>query len=164
MREERWKQAVMFACFAMLVVAMGMVFTRFGTAQILIKRLHQDNAVTQFVFRDDPNIHLRNQAKPEKKVDWEREYPFADAAQPSLFSRVLDKSRALESRVTKGAENKVEDWTTKHFWQYPTLVESGRHYEDAIGWQVVNPSQQSRGRSCFSSRHPSRSMPMAMKR
>lgn len=142
MRAKRWKQAVMFACFAMLVVAMGVVFTRFGTAQVLIKHLHQDNAVTQFVFHDDPDIHLRNQAKPEKKVDWAREYPFADAAQPSLFSRVLDKSRAFESRVTKGAETKVEEWTTKHFWQYPTLVESGRHYEDAIGWQVVNPSQQ----------------------
>lgn len=142
MRAERWKQAVMFACFAMLVVVMGVVFTRFGTAQVLIKRLHQDNAVTQFVFHDDPDIHLRNQAKPEKKVDWAREYPFADAEQLSLFSRVLDKSRAFESRVTKGAETKVEEWTTKHFWQYPTLVESGRHYEDAIGWQVVNPSQQ----------------------
>lgn len=142
MRAERWKQAVMFACFAMLVVAMGVVFTRFGTAQVLIKRLHQDNAVTQFVFHDDPDIHLRNQAKPEKKVDWAREYPFADAEQLSLFSRVLDKSRAFESRVTKGAETKVEEWTTKHFWQYPTLVESGRHYENAIGWQVVNPSQQ----------------------
>lgn len=142
MRAKRWKQAVMFACFAMLVVAMGVVFTRFGTAQVLIKHLHQDNAVTQFVFHDAPDIHLRNQAKPEKKVDWAREYPFADAAQPSLFSRVLDKSRAFESRVTKGAETKVEEWTTKHFWQYPTLVESGRHYEDAIGWQVVNPSQQ----------------------
>lgn len=142
MRAKRWKQAVMFACFAMLVVAMGVVFTRFGTAQVLIKHLHQDNAVTQFVFHDDPDIHLRDQAKPEKKVDWAREYPFADAAQPSLFSRVLDKSRAFESHVTKGAETKVEEWTTKHFWQYPTLVESGRHYEDAIGWQVVNPSQQ----------------------
>lgn len=46
MRAERWKQAVMFACFAILILAMGMVFTRLGTAQVLIKHLHQDNAVT----------------------------------------------------------------------------------------------------------------------
>ena len=123
-------------------------FESFESFELHISRFSRESIISQQRGRENTpdylalTIHLRNQAKPEKKVDWAREYPFADAAQPSLFSRVLNKSRALESRVTKGAETKVEDWTTKHFWQYPMLVESGRHYENAIGWQVVNPSRQ----------------------
>lgn len=140
MNAEKWRQKVMLTCFAVLILAMGTVFIRLGTAQVLIKRLHQDNMVTRLVFQD--NLRLRNQAKPEKKIDWAKAYPFAEEEHKSVFSRALASSRALESHVTKGVETKVEDWTTKHFWQYPTLVESGRHYENAIGWQVVNPSQQ----------------------
>lgn len=142
MNAEKWRQKVMLTCFAVLILAMGTVFIRLGTAQLLIKRLHQDNVVTRLVFQDDPDIRLRNQAKPEKKIDWAKAYPFAEEEHKSVFSRALASSRALESHVTKGAETKIEDWTTKHFWQYPMLVEDGRHYENAIGWQVVNPSQQ----------------------
>ena len=142
MNAENWRQKVMLTCFAVLILAMGTVFIRLGTAQLLIKRLHQDNMVTRLVFQDDPDIRLRDQAKPEKKINWAKAYPFAEEEHKSVFSRALASSRALESHVTKGAETKVEDWTTKRFWQYPALVEGGRHYENAIGWQVVNPSQQ----------------------
>lgn len=102
MNAEKWRQKVMLTCFAVLILAMGTVFIRLGTAQVLIKRLHQDNVVTRLVFQDDPDIRLRNQAKPEKKMDWAKAYPFAEEEHKSVFSRALASSRALESHVRRG--------------------------------------------------------------
>ena len=140
MRAERWKQAVMFACLVMLVVAMGIVFIRWGTAQVFIKYLHQENAVTQLVFYDDPNIGMRENFSKEKRIDWAKEYPFGEIEQPSIQKRVINKLRYFKTQILHKGKTDVEDWTTKHFWQYPVLVEQGREYENAIRWNVWNPS------------------------
>ncbi len=142
MSAERWKQVVMSACFAILVLAMGTVLIRFATDKVLIKHWHMDNEVTQLVFHDAPGIYAPDSPRPPRTIDWARIYPFAETEKPSFFSRVLQKAHAFELRVTKGLEKKVTDWTTTRFWQYPRFVEAGRRYENLIGWQVVDPSKQ----------------------
>lgn len=140
MNAEKWKQVVMFVCFAILILAMGVVFIRWGTAQVFIKHLHQENAVTQLVFHDDSNIGMRENLSKEKKINWAKEYPFDQIEQPSIQTRAINKLRYFKTQILHKGKKDIEDWTTKHFWQYPALVELGRTYENAIGWNVWNPS------------------------
>lgn len=145
MNSEKWRQRVMITCFAVLILAMGIVFIRWGVARVFIKHLHQENAITQLVFHDDPNIGMRENLSKEKKIDWVKEYPFSQMKQPSSYMRAVDKLHYYKNKIfRKGKTNKrrtdIEEWTTKHFWQYPTLVELGRQYENIIGWNIWNPS------------------------
>lgn len=140
MNAEKWKQTVMLVCFSVLVIVMGMAIIRLGTAKVLVKHFHQNNVVTRLIFQDDPNIFLRdNGRKPEAKIDWARKYPFENASieHTSMISRAFKKFNTVKSPLAKHP-----DTISKYIWPYWTLVESGRRYEEFIGWQVVNPSQR----------------------
>ena len=140
MNAEKWKQTVMFVCFSVLVVVMGMAIIRLGTAKVLIKHFHQNNAVTQMIFQDDPNLFVRDKGrKSEAKINWGKEYPFTNVntEHTSMISRAFKKFNTVKSPLATHA-----DTISKYIWPYWTLVESGRRYEKFIGWQIVNPAQQ----------------------
>lgn len=140
MNAEKWKQTVMFVCFSVLVVVMGMAIIRLGTAKVLIKHFHQNNAVTQMIFQDDPNLFVRDKGrKPEAKINWVKEYPFTNVntEHTSIISRVFKKFNTVKSPLTKHP-----DTISKYIWPYWALVESGRRYEKFIGWKIINPSQR----------------------
>ena len=141
MSAERWKQVVMSACFALLILAMSVAIIRSGTNEVLIKHFHMDNAFTRLVFSDSPDIYLRRKVKPEKKINWAKEYPFPETEPSSTFSEAGNMP-ALEQHVTKKMEPDIEEWNMVYVWQVLALAEAGRRYEETIGWQVVDPSKR----------------------
>lgn len=140
MNAEKWKQTVMLVCFSVLVIVMGMVIIRLGTAKVLIKHFHQNNIVTRLIFQDDPNIFLRDKdRKPEEKIDWSKHYPFTNVRieHASIISRAFKKFNTVKSPLVKHPNS-----ISKYIWPYWILVESGRRYEESIGWTIINPSQR----------------------
>lgn len=144
-----WRTRLMLACFASLIVAMLIVAIRFTTAKVLIHHFGMDNAWTRLVFADDPAFAAsRRKDAPsqdqDKPIPWAQLYPFDENAdqQKSWFVKVRDKQVQIENTVHKKATKRIEEWTADHFAAYPALVELGRKYEMAIGWNIVNHSAQ----------------------
>ena len=140
---EKWRRGCMLFCVGVLVLALLTIFVRFGTEQVLVKRLHLDNVLTRAVLFDNAALREAGKAnggRRELPVDWAKRYPFPAESQ-SLWMRAGKAERRVEARAQK-AEKKVEDWATENFLLYQDFVEAGRSYERAIGWRVVNPAQQ----------------------
>ena len=135
--KEKW----MLACAVFLVLVMGSVFLRLGTAQILVKKLHIDNIWTEIVLWD--NKELRNIKpksdipKDEIRVDWANEYPFPDYSETTTSDNSNNKSFPM--RVTKKAssvENRIRAWTSTQLMGYIDLVNYANFYNKSIGWNI----------------------------
>lgn len=144
-----WRTRLMLVCFASLILAMLSVGIRFTTAKVLIHHFGMDNAWTHFVFADDPVFAAEQQKDAPKRdkdrpIPWAKLYPFDDSAEQfrPLFVRLRDKQVQIEMAVHKKVTKRIEEWTSEHFVAYSPLVELGRKYEIAIGWNVVNPSMK----------------------
>jgi hypothetical protein len=89
MSAERWKQVVMSACFAVLVLALGAVWACIVTDHPLKKHWHMDNEVTQLVFHDAPGIYgiTPDSPRPPRTIDWARIYPFDPGPIRCLWKR-----------------------------------------------------------------------------
>ena len=136
MRKINKRQGLMLCAAGLLVLVMLTVFVRLGTRQILVKRAHMDNFVTQTVLCDNEELRREKPRKESEKIDWARAYPFAD------IDRMDKQDWQLAQKVEKKAENvekKIDDWTGKYLMGYYKLAEAGRGYADEIGWGL--PSQ-----------------------
>ena len=138
--QKTWREKLMLACATLLVLACGMVFVRFGTAQVLVKRLHQNNAVVQWIFQDDKEMLQGSKSKElrpdEIPVDWAGLYPFAaDIEQATAQKENVPFFLKLQ-RTIHQAERRVDTWTNGHFWQYLRWVQLANSYQKGIHWDI----------------------------
>ncbi len=135
-----WREKIMLACAALLVLACGTVFVRFGAEQILVKRLHQDNAVVQWIFRDNKDLQQKPKGKDipddEVPVDWAGLYPFsAEAENAAPQEEKVPLWRKLQQKIHK-TEHSVDAWTNTNFWQYINWVQLANQYQKNIHWDI----------------------------
>ena len=132
--QKTWREKLMLACAALLVLACGTVFVRVITDQLLVKKLHMDNVVVQYIFSDSEQIRA-NQRSRDVHIAWVKKYPFAVADneedrthRDAPFQRADKKIKSLEKRI--------DSWTNKYFLQYITWVRLANAYQDKINWNV----------------------------
>lgn len=143
-----FRNKMMLACMALLVFVMGTIFLRVGVAQIFVKKLHMDNAVTRAVLFDQPDIfEVANGAKvsDEVKVDWEKLYPFSDSqvAEKSANNKpdsLRMKARGIKARIQKIKSEEIEKWTSERLAFGHDIIELGRAYDNKVGWKIINPA------------------------
>ena len=139
MRKIDKRQGLMLCAAGLLVVVMLTVFVRLGTRQVLVKRAHMDNFITQTVLYGNDELQEHKKSEEENvKIEWEKAYPFAD------IDRVQKRESLTAQKIEKKAENvekKIDEWTGKNLFGYYKLAEAGRGYVDSIGWGLVRPDK-----------------------
>ena len=135
-----FREKAMLLCMLVLIFFFISIFVRLGAKQILIKRLHWDNAITQTIFFDNKILQRIEENAKHRKVDvnWKEEYPFDDAEDVTIWQR----GRAFEAKIHTLEDTKIVDWCTKWLVLYRWFVEAGREVEQKIGWNVINPAMQ----------------------
>ena len=132
------RQGMMLCAAGLLVFVMLTVFVRLGTRQILVKRAHWDNWITQTVLWGNDDLQIKKSDDKSVKIEWEKAYPFAD------IDRVQKRGWLTAQKIEKKAENvekKIDEWTGKNLFGYYKLAEAGRGYVDSIGWGLVRPDK-----------------------
>ena len=133
------RQGLMLCAAGLLVVVMLTVFARLGTRQVLVKRAHMDNFITQTVLYGNDELQGHKKSAEENvKIEWEKAYPFAD------IDRVKKREWLTAQKIEKKAENvekKIGEWTGKNLLGYYKLAEAGRGYAAEIGWGLVSPDK-----------------------
>ena len=138
MRKIDKRQGMMLCAAGLLVFVMLTVFVRLGTRQILVKRAHWDNWITQTVLWGNDDLQIKKSDDKSVKIEWEKAYPFAD------IDRVQKREWLTAQKIEKKAENvekKIDEWTGKNLFGYYKLAEAGRGYVDSIGWGLVRPDK-----------------------
>lgn len=139
MRKINKRQGLMLCAAGILVMVMLTVFARVGTRQVLVKRAHMDNFITQTVLCGSEDLQKIKKSEDESvKIEWEKAYPFAD------IDRVKKREWLTAQKIEKKAENvekKIDDWTGKYLLGYYKLAEAGRGYADGIGWGLIRPDK-----------------------
>ena len=141
MKAINFREKVMLSCMLVLILFFMTVFVRLGTRLVLIKKLHWDNAVTQFVFLDRKDMQWIENDSAEHhyvSIDWAAKYPFEEQSSISTAQRVKRTQQVIDAI----REEKIVHWTTKHLVAYQWLVEAGRAVEGKIGWNIVNPDME----------------------
>ncbi|MBR2216244.1 MAG: hypothetical protein IJ849_10900 [Selenomonadaceae bacterium] len=130
------KNILMLLCMGILVIMCASIILRFGTRQVLVKRLHMNNAVTQTILFDAPQLQeLHAVSNQDVKIPWEELYPFADGKDETITRYLRTGNEAPKQKIT----SKIEKWTTEYLLGYYPIVELGRHLEDIVGWRIINP-------------------------
>lgn len=129
----RFRDKVMLACMAVLVLALLAIGGRFAIETVAVKKLNMNNAFTQAIFWDVKDL----QATPASKktsvaIDWDERYPF-DAAD------VASENNKVETIIAKvdATKKKITKWTTDYFVAYHRLVALGHDYQRAIGYTLI---------------------------
>ena len=139
MRKVNKRQGLMLCAAGLLVVVMLTVFARLGTRQVLVKRAHMDNFITQTVLYGNDELQEHKKSEEENvKIEWEKAYPFAD------IDRVKKREWLTAQKIEKKAENvekKIGEWTGKNLLGYYKLAEAGRGYAAEIGWGLIKPDK-----------------------
>ena len=136
MRKIDKRQGLMLCAAGLLVIVMLTVFIRLGTSKVLVNRAHMDNAITQIILYGNSNLQKIDTRAPQKKIVWEKAYPFADIDGGNKVTFLFTKK--IESKAAN-VEKKIGEWTGKHLLGYYKLAETGRAYESAVGWNLVSP-------------------------
>lgn len=141
MKNGKIKFVIMRFCMAVLVCFMGIAAVRFLTRQLLVEKLHMDNAFTRLVFWGNPGLGVvvgaENQMEQEEKlpaIDWQERYPFSgENALPSHEEKegngILVKIEAMKSSLEK--------YTNNYLPGYQQYVEAANQYEALIGWNLL---------------------------
>ena len=135
-----FREKAMLLCMLVLIFFFISIFVRLGAKQILIKRLHWDNAITHTIFFDNKILQRIEENAKHRKVDvnWKEEYPFDDAEDVTIWQ----KGKAFEAKIRTIEDGKIGKWCTEHLVLYRWFVEAGREVEQKIGWNVINPAMQ----------------------
>ena len=125
MRKIDKRQGLMLCAAGLLVIVMLTVFIRLGTSKVLVNRAHMDNAITQIILYGNSNLQKIDTRAPQKKIVWEKAYPFADIDGGNKVTFLFTKK--IESKAAN-VEKKIGEWTGKHLLGYYKLAETGRAY------------------------------------
>ena len=118
-------------CAGILVVALLMIFLRWFTVVVLIEGCKWDNALTQLVLWD--NWRLPERIHPrEKDIDWAGLYPFLE---PQPERSLLTEIRQQENKIRE-EQARIASWSETYFPGYTNIVETGRRYDQLIGWNI----------------------------
>lgn len=81
-----FREKAMLLCMLVLIFFFISIFVRLGARQILIKRLHWDNAITQTIFLDNKSFQRLDVNAKYRKMDvnWKEAYPFDEAEGKNL--------------------------------------------------------------------------------
>ncbi len=142
MRKVNKRQGLMLCAAGLLVVVMLTVFARLGTRQVLVKRAHMDNFITQTVLYGNDELQEHKKSEEENvKIEWEKAYPFADIDRMKKREWMTAKKIEKIEKKAENVEKKIDEWTGKYLLGYYKLAEAGRGYADGIGWGLIRPDK-----------------------
>lgn len=143
MQHISFKNKMMLACMAFLVLVTASIFVRLATAQLLVRKLHIDNALTRTILSDVQVIFMPDVTPehPEVKIPWHELYPFAngETAADNAYTRLTARLQAATEKIKFIEDKKVGKWSSEWLVQGRRLIELGRYYEPIIGWRILNP-------------------------
>lgn len=118
-------------CAGLLVLAFAMIFIRWFTVVVLIDHCKWDNALTRLVLWD--NWRLPERIHPrEKDIDWAGLYPFLE---PQPERSLLTEIRQQQNKIRE-EQARIASWSETYFPGYTDIVETGRRYDQLIGWDI----------------------------
>lgn len=136
-----FREKVMLSCMLVLLFFLASIFIRLGTRFVLVKYLHWDNVITQMVLFDRPDMQLNGAIGKndliQKKIDWEKQYPFSDGGMQGN-----KKWDTYKAKIQDLKEKHIEPWTQERLIRYFDLVELGRSLEYGSGWNLINPAMK----------------------
>lgn len=141
MKKGRIKFFIMRLCMAVLICFMGIAAARFLTRQLLVEKLHMDNAFTRLIFWGNPGLGVieisEDPAEEEETlptIDWQQLYPFC--GENALPSHGQDEEKGILIKI--GAiKSSLEKYTNKLLPGYQQYVEAANQYESIIGWNLL---------------------------
>lgn len=128
MEKKTWKIRAMQIAMALLCLVMLSMPLYVGLQKLVLKHPSWNRGLIAAILCDAPKKNPVPEIKKEK-VDWEKEYPFAE--KESVSKKVKSRSTPAE-RLTDGM------W--KRLIAYYHVVEAGRKIEDIAGWEIMNPA------------------------
>lgn len=133
---EKTRNRVMIGCAVILCLVMASIFLRLFTRQLLVKRLHINNAFTRGVLFDRLGMQEEREqnVQTEIKINWESLYPFEkqevnkQEANPLLHvvCKVVDQWNTTKS--------KIHDYTAENIAGYTMFVEWTNQCKQVFGW------------------------------
>jgi hypothetical protein len=118
------------ACAGVLFLFMASIFLRFFTRNIVIEKLHINNAFTRMVFFD--NLAAQEIGENTLSINWARFYPFSAAD-----DTITNKASALKQRINT-IKGKIELYTKDNLINRVMFVELAVQYEEKLGWNILN--------------------------
>ena len=128
MEKKTWKIRAMQIAMALLCLVMLSMPLYVGLQKLALKHPSWNRGLIAAILCDAPKKNPVPEIKKEK-VDWEKEYPFAE--KESVLKKAKSRSTPAE-RLTDGMG--------KRLIAYYHVVEAGRKIEDIAGWEIMNPA------------------------
>lgn len=136
MRKKSILEWSLLLCWALLFFFFMTIAARFLTRQILVERLHWDNAFTRLVFLGSEKmgkLEGEDDTAVLIPIDWPSRYPFtgqsSTQASRTLHVAPLD---AFKKSILK-VEEKIEDYASDNLFGRNAMVEAARRYNECIG-------------------------------
>ncbi len=145
----RFEKICIGICIAVLGFFAVTIAVRFFTRQILIERLRWDNAITEFIWFDNPVVGAFGNngegAAVSIEIDWESLYPFKESNYANAISESEDKAENLIlKKLSKiedavfGIEEKIERYSSALVVFCQNIIEASYSYEQLIGWNFAS--------------------------
>lgn len=128
-------------CWAVLIFFFVSIITRFLTRQILVEKLHWDNAFTRIVFAGNQVLNVvagDEEGEISVDIDWAKKYPFRDPAKNNE-SAYLSKFNCFENLVFN-VEDKIKEYATDLLIGQYGMTVAAKSYNNLIG----SPMMQTR--------------------
>lgn len=140
MKAINFREKAMLSCMLVLIFFLVSIVVRFGTRQLLVKKLHWDNVITQSILFDSKGLQMTAVSPSQHyiNIDWTAKYPFGEERNVSS----AQKLKRMQEMINSIKEDKIVDWTTKHLAAYKWFVEAGRGVEKKIAWTTINPDME----------------------
>lgn len=137
MKAINFREKAMLSCMLVLIFFLVSIVVRFGTRQLLVKKLHWENVITQTILFDNKDLQMTDSRSNQHyvNIDWAAMYPFEEERNVSS----AQKLKRMQEMINSIKEKKIVDWTTKHLAAYKWFVEAGRDVERKFDWNVINP-------------------------
>ena len=129
------KNKLMLFCMGVLVLALVTIGVRLVARQVLVKKLNIDNALTQIILFDKPNLQKNIPIVKEKIIDWAKIYPFTDEENSK---QTADKNKFTFTKSEESALQKdIVRWSTDNFMMYDYWVECGYDFKRLIDFSIL---------------------------
>ena len=125
-----------WVCIGLLAVTLGCILLKYITLNVLVERLHVNNAFTEAIL--DLNAETIETLSQGITVDWEALYPH-DGENTIIESPSTPIDRYRE-RI-QGAETDISSYATEMLPFYRDAVNLAAEFERAIGWNFVPYSE-----------------------
>lgn len=134
MRKKSITDLVLIFCWAILIFFFISIVTRFLTRQILVKKLHWDNAFTHIVFAGNQAMNVVDREE-EVNIDWAKEYPFRNPVKSTGPANILRLSRF--ENIVFNVEDKIKSYTTDLLIGQYGMTVAAKSYNKLIGCPVM---------------------------